>query len=80
MREHFIPQHGVNTYNTKLSSKGTFVIPRVTPHGLNHSTSTGVHCGTHYHICWAVFNKSYSTMYQCFYQLWLICLDATRLL
>jgi len=29
MREHFIPQDGVHTYNTRLSSKGKFVIPKV---------------------------------------------------
>ena len=34
MREHFIPQDGVHTYNTRLSSKGAFVIPKVKAHGL----------------------------------------------
>ena len=29
MREHFIPQDGVHTYNTRLSSKWAFVIPKV---------------------------------------------------
>ena len=29
MREHFIPQDGVHTYNIRLSSKGAFVIPKV---------------------------------------------------
>ena len=33
MREHFIPQDGVHTYNTRLSSKGAFVIPKVKSHG-----------------------------------------------
>ena len=33
MREHFIPQYGVHTYNTRLSSKGAFVIPKVKSHG-----------------------------------------------
>jgi len=34
MREHVIPQDGVHTYNTRLSSKGAFVVPKVKPHGL----------------------------------------------
>ena len=34
MREHFIPQDGVHTYYTRLSSKGAFVIPKVKSHGL----------------------------------------------
>jgi len=34
MREHFIPQDGVHIYNTRLSSKGAFVIPKVNSHGL----------------------------------------------
>jgi len=29
MREHFIPQDGVHIYNTRLSSKGAFVIQKV---------------------------------------------------
>ena len=33
MREHFFPQDGVHTYNTRLSSKGAFVIPKVISHG-----------------------------------------------
>ena len=28
MREHFIPQDGVHTYNTRLSSKGAFVFSK----------------------------------------------------
>ena len=32
MREHFIPQDGVHTYKTRLSSKGAFVIPKVKSH------------------------------------------------
>jgi len=46
----FIPQNGVHTYNTRLSSKGAFVIPKVTSHGLSHSATTGVYYGTHYHM------------------------------
>jgi len=46
MRGQFIAQDGFHTYNTRLSSKGAFVIPKV----LNHSATTGVHCGTHYHM------------------------------
>jgi len=34
MREHFIPQDGVHTYNTRLSSKGVFVIPKIKSNGL----------------------------------------------
>jgi len=48
MRDHFIPQYGVHTYNSRLSSKGAFVIPKVKSHGLEYSATTGVHYGTHY--------------------------------
>ena len=34
MREHFIPQDGVHTYNARLNSKGAFVIPKVKSNGL----------------------------------------------
>ena len=34
MREPVLPQDGVHTYNTRLSSKGAFVIPNVKSHGL----------------------------------------------
>ena len=33
MRENVITQYGVHTYNTGLSSKGAFVIPKVISHG-----------------------------------------------
>jgi len=33
MREHFILQDGVHIYNTRLNSKGAFVIPKVKTHG-----------------------------------------------
>ena len=35
MRENVITQYGVHTYNTRLSSKGAFVIPKIKSHGLN---------------------------------------------
>ena len=50
MREHFIPQDGVHIYNTRFNSKGAFVIQKVKHIVLNHSATTGVHYGTHYHI------------------------------
>ena len=34
VREHFIPQDGVHTYNIRLSSKEAFAIPKVKSHGL----------------------------------------------
>jgi len=45
MREQVIPQDGVHTYNTRLSSKWAFVIPKFKSHGLK---STGIHDGTHH--------------------------------
>ena len=41
MREHVIPQDGVHTYNARLSSKGTFVIPKVNSHGLKTFCNNG---------------------------------------
>ena len=76
MREHFFPQDGVHTYNTRLSSKGAFVIPKV------KVTWSKSFC---YNWC-LLWNSSphifseISQISQFFYQLWFICLHSTHLL
>jgi len=47
MRAHFIPQDGVHTYNTRLSSKVTFVIPKVKSHGLKSFCYNGCSLWNH---------------------------------